>query len=113
MTASQLAQKVTDYIEYNRIDTNAFSMDEIVKAYFASQMESIKEAGAQVYGQLRTNVEQLAKEQGKTALEIITQLQAAASQTGNTQLLEDLCKLKWNYVEQAYTSLYGQEHTQQ
>ena len=44
-------------------------------------------------------VDQMAKEEGKTPLEVITLLQAGAAKTNNTDLLEALCELKWNYIE--------------
>lgn len=48
--------------------------------------------------ELKAEVEQLAKEDRKTELEIITELQAGAVQMGDFRLLEALCKLKWDYI---------------
>lgn len=47
---------------------------------------------------LKTKVEQLAKETGKTQIEVITALQAAVAVTGNELLLDELCNLKWDYI---------------
>ena len=47
---------------------------------------------------LKTNVETLAEEEGKTPLEIITLLQAAAAAIGDDEQLEALCDLKWDYI---------------
>jgi hypothetical protein len=47
---------------------------------------------------LRTNVEALAAEENKSPLEVISMLQAAAAKTGNEELLEQLCELKWAYL---------------
>lgn len=49
--------------------------------------------------ELKTNVEQLAKEEGKTELEIITLLQAGAAKIEAKKLLEMLCELKWDYIK--------------
>jgi hypothetical protein len=46
---------------------------------------------------LKTNIEKLAKDEGKTELEVITQLQAVVAITGDEELLEELCELKWDY----------------
>ena len=50
--------------------------------------------------ELQKNVETLAAEAGQTELEIITQLQAAAAVTDAEALLEELCELKWKYIEE-------------
>lgn len=47
---------------------------------------------------LKTNIEQLAAEEGKTPLEIISLLQAAAAAIGDDEQLEALCELKWDYI---------------
>jgi len=47
---------------------------------------------------LKISVEQLAQDENKTELEIITQLQAAATMTSNEELLNDLSELKWDYI---------------
>ena len=51
---------------------------------------------------LKKNIEQLAEEEGKTELEVITELQGAAAQTGNEGLLGLLCELKWDYIPAKY-----------
>lgn len=48
--------------------------------------------------ELKANIEALAEAEGKTVLTIITQLQAAATLTGESDLLEMLCELKWNIL---------------
>jgi hypothetical protein len=48
--------------------------------------------------ELKKNIETLAAEQNKTALEIITDLQRGANITGNEDLLEMLCEVKWDYI---------------
>jgi hypothetical protein len=48
--------------------------------------------------ELKQSVETLAEEEGKTPLEMISQLQAATVATSNEQLLDDLCELKWEYI---------------
>jgi hypothetical protein len=48
--------------------------------------------------ELKNNIEILAKEEGKTELEIITQLQSVAATTGDEELLDQLCELKWDYI---------------
>ena len=45
MTAQELANKVVEFIKHNGIDTNEFTMDQIVSAYFEAQLEAISEAG--------------------------------------------------------------------
>lgn len=47
---------------------------------------------------LKSNIETLASEQGKSALEIITELQKGATITGNEALLDVLCEIKWDYI---------------
>lgn len=47
---------------------------------------------------LKSNIEKLAKEEGKSELEIITSLQTAAALAGQDELLEELSKLKWGYI---------------
>jgi len=48
--------------------------------------------------ELKKNVEQMAREEGKTELEIISDLQAACATTGDDRILDDLCELKWEYI---------------
>ena len=48
--------------------------------------------------ELKRNVEELAKQEGKTQIEIITTLQVAAAATDNAELLDALCDLKWEYI---------------
>lgn len=45
MTAQELAQKVSEFIKHNNIDTKLYTMDEIVKAYFEAQIQAINKAG--------------------------------------------------------------------
>jgi hypothetical protein len=59
------------------------------------------QSGAAKMEALRTNVETLAAEENKSPLEVISMLQAAAAKTGNSELLEQLCELKWAYLEAA------------
>lgn len=47
MNADSLAAKVADFIKHNNIDTNKFTMDQIVQGYFTKQIEAIEEAGQQ------------------------------------------------------------------
>ena len=49
--------------------------------------------------ELKTSVETLAKEQGKSELDIITKLQAGAAIIGNEPLLDELCELKDFYID--------------
>lgn len=49
--------------------------------------------------ELQKNVETLARKAGQTELEIITQLQTAAAIINDEELLEELCELKWKYIE--------------
>jgi predicted negative regulator of RcsB-dependent stress response len=48
--------------------------------------------------ELKTNIETLAKEAGKTELEIISMLQAAAAEIEDNETLEALCEIKWDYI---------------
>ena len=48
---------------------------------------------------LKAQVEQLARDKCKTEIEIITLLQVAANHTNNQELLEQLCELKWDYID--------------
>lgn len=48
MTAEQLAKQVSEYIKFNGIDVTQFEMDEIIQAYFMSQLRAIDEAGQAV-----------------------------------------------------------------
>ena len=48
---------------------------------------------------LKTNVEKIAKQEGKTPLEVISELQAGATTIGNNDLLDMLCDLKWDYIK--------------
>ena len=48
--------------------------------------------------ELKKNIETLAAQENKTPLEIITQLQHGANISGNGELLEMLCEVKWDYI---------------
>ena len=52
--------------------------------------------------ELKANIEKLARQQDKTQLEIITQLQTATAltdvQKNDEKLLTQLCDLKWDYI---------------
>jgi hypothetical protein len=48
--------------------------------------------------ELKKNIETLAAQENKTALEIISQLQHGAYLSGNEELLEMLCDAKWDYI---------------
>ena len=48
--------------------------------------------------ELKANVEKLAEEEGKSILEIISELQAGAAKMGNDEVLDALCELKWEYI---------------
>jgi predicted negative regulator of RcsB-dependent stress response len=48
---------------------------------------------------IKQNVETLAKENGETPLEVITQLQAGAAIVKDEDLLDALCELKWDYIK--------------
>ena len=48
--------------------------------------------------ELKDSVEKIAVEQGKTPVQVITELQAAVTLTGNDELLDDLCEIKWDYL---------------
>jgi hypothetical protein len=48
---------------------------------------------------LKAKIEKMAQDEGKTELEIITLLQVAANHTNNQELLNQLCELKWDYIE--------------
>lgn len=45
LTAEELAQRVADFIEYNKIDLSQVSMEEVVAAYFRCSLKAIEEAG--------------------------------------------------------------------
>ena len=47
---------------------------------------------------LKANIEKLAKDENKTALEIITALQSSCAATGQDELLDELSELKWDYI---------------
>ena len=47
---------------------------------------------------LKQNIETLAAQEGKTALEIITELQAGSTAANDTALLDALCEIKWDYI---------------
>ncbi len=47
---------------------------------------------------LKQNVELMAKQEGKTPLEIISMLQSGAVISKNEALLDALCELKWDYI---------------
>ena len=48
--------------------------------------------------ELKSNIEALAVSEGKSPLEIITLLQSGAKTSGNDELLDALCALKWDYI---------------
>ena len=48
--------------------------------------------------ELRQNIEVLANQENKTPIQIIAQLQAGAVITGNDELLDALCEIKWDYI---------------
>ena len=48
--------------------------------------------------ELKKNIETLAKQEEKTPLEIISQLQHGATIAGNEELLDALCEVKWDYI---------------
>lgn len=43
-------------------------------------------------------VTQFANDEGKTEIEVISSLQAAAVAVGDEEMLEKLCELKWEYI---------------
>lgn len=47
---------------------------------------------------LKQMAEQLAEDEGKTILEAIGSMQAAAALVGDNELLDVLCELKWEYI---------------
>jgi len=49
--------------------------------------------------ELKRNVEQIAREQRKTEVEIISGLQASCAANGRSDLLVELCELKWEYIQ--------------
>lgn len=59
--------------------------------------------------ELKKNVEQVARDEGKTVLETISLLQTGCVATGNDELLDALCDLKWDYIP----DLLGVEHEHQ
>ena len=52
MKATELAQKVFEFIAHNQIDTSKVSMDEIVQAFFEAQLKAIDEAGNELFESL-------------------------------------------------------------
>ena len=48
--------------------------------------------------ELKSNIEAIAQEQGKSPIEIISQLQAGAAIVNDEAMLEALCELKWDYI---------------
>ena len=48
--------------------------------------------------EIKNNIETLAKEEGKSELEIISILQAAAAKMEDNETLEALCEIKWEYI---------------
>lgn len=48
--------------------------------------------------ELKANIETLAKQEGQPEIYIISMLQAGAVKTGNSELLDQLCELKWSYL---------------
>lgn len=47
---------------------------------------------------LQAKIEAIAAETGEMPADIITNLQGAAAATGNEELLDELCALKWCYA---------------
>ncbi|MHC4214101.1 MAG: hypothetical protein ACYSWP_12080 [Planctomycetota bacterium] len=45
MTPQELAEKVTEFIKFNNIDTNQYTLEEITEAYFKMMFKSTEEAG--------------------------------------------------------------------
>lgn len=52
LEAEMLAQKVAEFIRYNKIDLSQYTVDEVVKAYHVAQMKAIERATREVYEQL-------------------------------------------------------------
>jgi hypothetical protein len=50
--------------------------------------------------ELKKNIETVAAEEGKTTLEIISLMQSGCVITGNDEMLDALCELKWDYIPQ-------------
>lgn len=48
--------------------------------------------------ELKAKIETMAKDEGKTPLQIISLLQTGAAKTGNDALLDQLCEIKWDYI---------------
>ena len=48
--------------------------------------------------ELKANIELLAREEGKTALQIITMLQTGAAKLADEDALKVLCDVKWDYI---------------
>lgn len=49
--------------------------------------------------ELKENIEKIAAEQGKSPLQVISELQKGAVAVKNDELLEALCEVKWDYIE--------------
>ena len=47
---------------------------------------------------LKQMIEQLAADEGKTLVEAISSMQAAAALVGDDELLDELCDLKWVFL---------------
>lgn len=47
---------------------------------------------------LKNNVEELARQTGQSAIDVISQLQTGASFSGDDAMLDALCELKWEYI---------------
>ena len=58
----------------------------------------IMETTTKTRDELKANIELLAKEEGKSALEIITALQTGAARLGDEESLKILCDVKWDYI---------------
>ena len=48
--------------------------------------------------ELKAQIKELANEEGKNEIEIISDLQTAAAITENNELLDALCEIKWDYI---------------
>lgn len=83
------------FIHVNEIGKDGFSVEWIGSTNHKATAAAIE---ARLAAKLKANIEALAAAEGKTELEIITQLQAAAALTGENGLLEMLCELKWNIL---------------
>ncbi len=60
-------------------------------------MES-KQTEANKVNELKNTIESMAKDEGKSELEVISMLQFAAAKIGDNETLDALCELKWEYI---------------